>query len=546
MSSALIDAGLIALTASALFLLVLLAFDRLAPMRFIKERHDLALTGWLVVPLVFALALQPGSAPEEIEFLPDGVNAAIAEADAAPTVTATRPASANPVANLLPRGLVPRDLPWAALVFVLWMTGSALLLARLLVDLTALLALRLRSTPLTLPPGLVLSRRVDLRQAGELPSPLMAGYFRPAVYLPTGFTLDASARPILEHEIAHLTRGDAWTVLGLRILGAVFWWVLPLRLVDRHLSRTREALCDEIAARITGEPIKLAHALLDTAQRQLVRPSLALAAGSGKTALARRIQHLSSIDVHTKRTPVMRMALLLPALVTIALVATPKVGASVNEERRVWNYDVEDVSPLYHAAHRGRLADIRAMLEAGADPNEISLGDGAPLFAAIRSGRRDVFDLLMQYGADPELAVDGDGSPMIAAARNGERDMLEAMIASGASINAGVAGDGNPLIAAVQVGDRNMVEFLLEAGADPNAYIWADETPMVAAAQNGDIEIAEVLAEAGADLSLTVLAPNRMGLREYRSPISEARRRGHARMEAWLERRGAQHQPPAE
>jgi len=541
MSSAVINAGLIALIASAVFLLALLIFDRLAPMRFIKERHDLALTVWLVVPLVFALALQPKPVPEEVEFLPDGINAAIAEADSETRFATALPAVSNPIADLVPRGL-----PWASLVFAIWMTVSAFLLTRLLIDLGALLLLRVRSTPIVLPAGLGLSRRVDIRQAAGVSSPLMAGYFRPAIYLPTDFKLDASARPILEHEIAHLTRGDAWTVLGLRILGAVFWWVLPLRFVDRHLSRTREALCDEIAARITGEPIKLAHALLDTAQRQLARPSLALAAGSGKTALASRIQHLSSIDVETRRTPVMRIALLLPAIAAAAFVATPKVGAAVNDERRVWSYDMEDVSPLYHAAHRGRLADIRAMLEAGADPNEISYGDGAPLFAAIRSGRRDVFDLLMQYGADPDLAVDGDGSPMIAAARNGELDMLQAMISSGASVDAGVAGDGNPLIAAVQVRDRRMVEFLLEAGADPNAYVWADETPMVAAAQNGDIEIAEVLAEAGADLSLTVFAPNRSGEGEYRSPISEARRKGHARMEAWLERRGAQHQPPAE
>ena len=63
MSSAVIYAGLIALIASAVFLLALLIFDRLAPMRFIKERHDLALTVWLVVPLVFALALQPKPVP---------------------------------------------------------------------------------------------------------------------------------------------------------------------------------------------------------------------------------------------------------------------------------------------------------------------------------------------------------------------------------------------------------------------------------------------------------------------------------------------------
>ena len=545
MSPALLDAGLVALIASGLLLLGMSAFDRFAPAGLMRERHDLALTGLLVVPLVFALALQPRPAVQEVDFLPTGVNEAITVADAAPGPKPEAGSTPNPLTRTV-GDLVPVQLPWASLAFVAWMTGSAFMVLRLCLDLGALSLLRHRSERTVLPTGLRLSRTVEIRRSGRVPSPLMAGYLRPAIYLPADFKLEASARPILEHEIAHLTRGDAWTVLGLRIITVVFWWVVPLYALQRMLSRSREALCDEVAARVTGEPIQLAHALLDTAQRQLARPSLALAAGSSRTALASRVHHLSSIDLKTRRTPVMRIALILPAVAAVAFIATPKVGAAVENERREVSYDVEDVSPLFHAAARGRVSEVRAMLEAGADPNEVSMGDGAPLFAAIRAGRRDVFDLLMDYGADPNLPVSGDGSPMIAAARNGQLNMLQAMLSSGASLDAGVEGDGNPLIAAVQVGDRNMVEFLLEAGAEVDAYVWGDETPMVAAAQKGDVRMAELLAEAGADLSLTVRSPNRHGQEEYRSPLSEARRMGHGDMEGWLMRRGAQHQPPAE
>jgi len=545
MNPALFDAGLVALIASCLLLVALWAFDRFAPSGMMRERHDLTLAALLVVPLVFALALQPRPAVQEVDFLPTGVNEAITVADAAPGPKPEAGSTPNPLTRTV-GDLIPVQLPWASLSFVAWMTGSALMLLRLCLDLGALSLLRHRSKRTALPGGLYLSRPVEIRRSDRVPSPLMAGYLRPAIYLPADFKLDGSARPILEHEIAHLTRGDAWTVLGLRFITAVFCWVVPLYALQRMLSRSREALCDEVAARVTGEPIQLAHALLDTAQRQLAHPSLALAAGSSRTALASRVHHLSSIDLKTQRTPVMRIALILPAVAAVAFIATPKVGAAVGSERWEVSYDVEDVSPLFHAAARGRISEVRAMLEAGADPNEVSIGDGAPLFAAIRAGRRDVFDLLMQYGADPNLPVSGDGSPMIAAARNGQLEMLQLMLSSGASLDAGVEGDGNPLIAAVQAGDRNMVEFLLEAGAEVDAYVWGDETPMVAAAQKGDVRMAELLAEAGADLSLTVRSPNRHGQEEYRSPLSEARRMGHGDMEGWLMRRGAQHQPPAE
>ena len=84
MSPALLDAGLVALIASCLLLLGMSAFDRFAPAGLMRERHDLALTGLLVVPLVFVLALQPRPAVRDVDFLPTGVNETTTVVDAAP------------------------------------------------------------------------------------------------------------------------------------------------------------------------------------------------------------------------------------------------------------------------------------------------------------------------------------------------------------------------------------------------------------------------------------------------------------------------------
>lgn len=538
MSQILLSAAAMALTGACVFAAGLWAFDRWAPARFVRERHDLALAIWVLVPVIFVIALQPRQVAPEVEYLPAGINAGIANpgggaAEAAPA----------PMTAIVPEAA--RQIPWAPGLLAVWSAGALWGLISLGFDLMALARLKRGSSVVSRDELPVLSADVEIRRAPAIQSPMLAGYFRPVIYLPEAFALDRAARPVLEHEIAHLQRGDAWTVLALRSLAVAFWWAVPLRVVDRVLEQNRETLCDEIAARITGEPGALAHALLDTAARQSRRPALALAAGSGRSALASRVRRLASPEILNRRHTMMRLVYILPALTLAAMAVTPRVGAEIESGARVGEVGVERDLPLYQAARRGRISELEAMLEAGSDPNEISRGDGSPLFAAVRTGQSDVADLLLRYGADPNLAVRGDGSPMIEAARRGEVEIMRMMLAHGAVLDAGVRGDGNPLIAAVQRGERRAVEFLLEAGADPNAYVWADETPMIAAAQAGNIEIARLLAEAGADLSLTVLAPTRGG-DVYRSPLSEAQRRGHRGMENWLQRWGAQHQPPAE
>jgi beta-lactamase regulating signal transducer with metallopeptidase domain len=569
MSPELINAAGITLLALTALSAGVLAFNKFAPARYVAERHDLALASIILAPIVLILALQP-SATEIIRTAAEAAPIAASERPVTTVATQASPTVTTPA----PSGI---RFEWSMIALLAGAAISLTLMARLVRDVFGLAKLRRDSRPARLPADLKLSREIDVRSSHTATSPLLVGYLRPVILLPRDFVFDDSARPVLEHEIAHLERRDPWTVLGLRLLMVALWWVAPLHALLPILNTTREALCDSRAARITQTPHQLATALLDAASRALQSshtrqiPALALASTPNRSALAARIDHLTSPRVLKRSHSPMRLSIILPLLATSALVLTPHVGAAETviitaeqDEKAGGNrhghghprgdhrdyVDVDDRrnpdAALFRAASRGRLAEVRQLIADGADVNYVFRGDGTALIAAIRRGRNDVVTELLANGADANLMVGGDGSPMIAAARHGDISILNQLLEANGDPNLAIHGDGNPLIAASQHGETEMVTALLDRGADVNFYIRGDETPLINAAQSGHVDVAELLVAAGADLSLTVLASNRDGSEIYRSPLSEARRMNRGSMISWLEARGAEHRPPAD
>jgi len=98
-----------------------------------------------------------------------------------------------------------------------------------------------------------------------------------------------------------------------------------------------------------------------------------------------------------------------------------------------WSNDKEE--PLICiAAHRGALGAVRALLEAGADPNTIA----------------------------PHSLM----TPLIRAAEGGRVDMAKFLLDKGADVNAQAAGHFTALTAAVDYADPELVRLLIQAGAN--------------------------------------------------------------------------------
>jgi uncharacterized protein len=79
-------------------------------------------------------------------------------------------------------------------------------------------------------------------------------------------------------------------------------------------------------------------------------------------------------------------------------------------------YTQGGMTPLLLAARQGHIETARALLDAGADVNQLSPGDNtSPVLIATINGHFDVAKFLLDHGADPTIASDNGATPLYAA-----------------------------------------------------------------------------------------------------------------------------------
>lgn len=127
-------------------------------------------------------------------------------------------------------------------------------------------------------------------------------------------------------------------------------------------------------------------------------------------------------------------------------------------------YDEDGWTPLHLAAFHGALADVQALLAAGASPHSRSRNamENTPLHAAL-AGAQDAA-------------------------------VVRALLAGGASATLAVAHGVTPLHLAASRGNRALCELLLAHGADARAVMHDGKEASAIAAERGHAEVAEWLA----------------------------------------------------
>ncbi len=78
-----------------------------------------------------------------------------------------------------------------------------------------------------------------------LDSPIMTGFFRPAILLPDREFTDDELNMILRHESVHYRRGDLWYKLIMLAACAVHWFNPAVHLMARRADKDLEYSCDE-------------------------------------------------------------------------------------------------------------------------------------------------------------------------------------------------------------------------------------------------------------------------------------------------------------
>jgi beta-lactamase regulating signal transducer with metallopeptidase domain len=195
---------------------------------------------------------------------------------------------------------------WAYVIEGIWIVASLLSLARLIGGARQMRITYRNSTPVPfsdLVPQVQAivsrldARPVDVRLSDAVDAPGVIGFFRPAVVVPRTLWHELSSveqKHIIQHEVAHLERGDDW----MNLLQKLFRSLSPLNpalfWAERHLCIEREQACDDAVLDAAGDPRAYATCLTRLAESRIVRRAAALAPGLWKrhSELTARVENI--------------------------------------------------------------------------------------------------------------------------------------------------------------------------------------------------------------------------------------------------------------
>jgi beta-lactamase regulating signal transducer with metallopeptidase domain len=114
-------------------------------------------------------------------------------------------------------------------------------------------------------------RLPEVRECAAVTSPMVVGALSPVVLLPEGFAGHAEneVRAALLHELAHVKRRDYLTNGICQLVVLPVGWHPVAQGVQQRIRRTREMVCDEMAAREMQSELGYARCLLTMAHRML-------------------------------------------------------------------------------------------------------------------------------------------------------------------------------------------------------------------------------------------------------------------------------------
>ena len=141
-------------------------------------------------------------------------------------------------------------------------------------------------------------RRVQLRVVEDIHSPMTLSCFRPLVLIPasllTGMPSDL-LEALIAHEVAHISRFDYAVNLLQNLIEMLLFFHPAVWWISKKIRIERENIADDLAARVLGEPRRLALALQELEHFQFTNPQLAQAAHGGN--LMSRIKRLLRPEV---------------------------------------------------------------------------------------------------------------------------------------------------------------------------------------------------------------------------------------------------------
>ena len=162
-------------------------------------------------------------------------------------------------------------------------------------------------------------------------SPMLVGFFRPTILLPSEHLPDGNARFILAHELTHFRRKDLWKKLLFLMVRCAHWFNPIVYLLNRDFSRWLETSCDEqvVSSLDRDQRKEYGRLLIDYAPAsRYAGPKLYVSFASCRYKLKRRISIMLNSDKKSRSL----LGLVLAVALVVGCLATTALAASVDND----------------------------------------------------------------------------------------------------------------------------------------------------------------------------------------------------------------------
>ena len=157
---------------------------------------------------------------------------------------------------------------------------------------------------------------VQLYRNRSVHSPILVGFFKPMILIPTRNLTENDLYMVLRHELLHYKRHDLWYKLLLVVAGCLHWFNPFVWFMVKRADRDLEIACDE--AVVKGTSMEFRRDYCDTILRIIRcdrgrKPALSTGFTTGKKTMKKRFA--CALDFTKKRTGVVLLSLVLCAAI---------------------------------------------------------------------------------------------------------------------------------------------------------------------------------------------------------------------------------------
>ncbi|XP_036954062.1 ankyrin repeat and death domain-containing protein 1B isoform X2 [Acanthopagrus latus] len=151
---------------------------------------------------------------------------------------------------------------------------------------------------------------------------------------------------------------------------------------------------------------------------------------------------------------------------------------------------------LYQAADKGQERCVRALLEAGCDPNILTTAKCSALHSVSEKGDTSLVQLLLEYKAHTDFKNQYQEAPLHLAVKNSHIPVIHSLLKAGCDSNITNKRSQTAMHLAAELGKIEVVEMLLKAGLDLTLCDQQGKTALGVAARADEVIIVDMIIKA--------------------------------------------------